>query len=70
MAKHTIYCTRQSRYEGERVMPGDEITVDDREMSQLMSSGRFTTDKELAPKKKPKGEPKKTPAAGGEPPAP
>lgn len=50
MAKHTIYCTRQSRYDGKRVLPGEKLTVDEREMPQLMSSGRFTENEDEAPK--------------------
>lgn len=50
MAKHTIYATRQTRYDGERVLAGTELTVDESEMPQLMASGRFTTDPALAPK--------------------
>jgi hypothetical protein len=50
MAKHTIYALRQTRYDSQRVLPGTKLTVDESEMPQLMASGRFTTDPELAPK--------------------
>jgi len=50
MAKHDVYAIRQTRYDGERVLPGTKLTVDESEMPLLMASGRFTTDPELAPK--------------------
>ncbi len=57
MAKHTVYATRQTRYDGERILAGTKLSVDESEMPQLMASGRFTTDPELAPKlDKPKAE--------------
>ncbi|MDB6079753.1 MAG: hypothetical protein JWO82_3500 [Akkermansiaceae bacterium] len=40
--KHTVYATRQTRYLGERAMPGDEFIVDESEMAGLISSGRFS----------------------------
>ena len=50
MAKHDVFAIRQTRYDGERVLPGTKLAVDDSELPQLLSSGRFTTDPELAPK--------------------
>lgn len=44
MAKHTVYCIRQSRFDGEVTKPGDKVTADDSEMPGLMSSGRFVTE--------------------------
>lgn len=67
MAKHTIYCTHQSRHDGERVEPGKKLVVDDSEMTGLMSSGRFVTEerwnelkeeREAAAKKAEKAAPK------------
>lgn len=49
--RHTVYCTRQSRYNGERVKPGQKIEgVTDEELTGLLASGRFTDDPEKAPK--------------------
>lgn len=57
MAKHTVYATKQTRYDGERVLAGTKLTVDESEMPQLMASGRFTENADLAPKlEKPKAE--------------
>jgi hypothetical protein len=50
MAKHDVFAIRQTRYDGERVLPGTKLTVDDAELPQLLASGRFTTDPEQAPK--------------------
>lgn len=62
MAKHTIYALRQTRYDSQRVLPGSKLTVDESEMPQLMASGRFTTDPELAPKPEKAGKAEKADA--------
>lgn len=59
MAKHTVFALRQTRYDSQRVLPGAKLTVDESEMPQLMASGRFTTDPELAPKPEKSGKPEK-----------
>lgn len=49
--RYTIWAIRQTRYNGERVLPGEKIeNVTEDEMPGLMSSGRFTDKEESAPK--------------------
>lgn len=51
--RFTIWATRQTRYNGERVLPGEKIeNVTEDEMPGLIGSGRFT-DKEPAKAEKP-----------------
>jgi hypothetical protein len=55
--RYTIWATRQTRYAGERVLPGSKIEgVTEEEMPGLISSGRFS-DKE--PEKTEKAKPAK-----------
>lgn len=44
MAKHNVYCTRPSRYDGEHVDPGTKFVVEESEMPGLISSNRFVTE--------------------------
>lgn len=62
--KFTVWALSQTRYNGERVLPGTKIeNVTEDEMPGLMSSGRFTDDEEKAPKPaKAEKPPKPTPA--------
>lgn len=43
--RYTIYCIRQSRYDGKRTLPDQKIEgVTEEEMPGLMSSNRFVTE--------------------------
>lgn len=49
--RYTIWATKQTRYNGERVLPGTKIeNVTEDEMPGIISSGRFTLNEDEAPK--------------------
>jgi hypothetical protein len=61
--RYTVWATRQTRYNGERVLPGEKLEgITEAEMPGLISSGRFTDDESKAPKPAKAAAPAKEPA--------
>lgn len=55
--RYTVWATRPTRYNGERVEPGTKIeNVTEDEMPGLMSSGRFSLEEPAKPEKPAKAE--------------